>query len=155
MDYSQSYILTSNEHVQNLQRISRNKENIALEKAEKAKNREAGKRKRATEKAAKEKRAKERDMARKEIQFEIEQNRVFRAADVESERRNKEMWTQDLIEEYGENLQRLMQEWDKEVPSYIDCIPWQCKENQKIAKARLEAKKKGGEGDPLCQIFVH
>ena len=127
VDYSQSHILTSHKHVQNLQRINKNKENIAMERAKKAKSREAAKRKRAAdqelEKAAKEKKAKERDMARKEKKFEIEQNRVFRAADVESERRNKEMWTQDVVEEYGKNLQRLMQEWDKEVPSYIDCIP--------------------------------
>ena len=127
-----------------------------MEKAEKAKSREAAKRKRVAEKefekAAKEKRAKERDMARKEKQFEIEQNKDFRTADVESERRNKEMWTQDVIEEYGENLQRLMQEWDKEVPSYIDCIPWQCKENQKIAKARLEAKKKEERGTPCAKF---
>ena len=126
-----------------------------MERADKANSREAIKKKRAAEKelekVAKEKRAKERDMARKK-KFEIEKNRVFRAADVESERRNKEMWTQDVVEEYGENLQRLMQEWDKEVPSYIDCIPWQCKQNQKIAKARLEAKKIGREGDPICQI---
>ena len=159
VDYSQSHILTSDEHVQNLQRISKTKENIALERAKKAKSREAAKRKRVLdkeiEKAAKEKRAKERDMARKEKQFEIDQNRVFRAVDVESERRNKEIWTQDVVEEYGENLQRAMQEWDKEVPSYIDYIPWQCKENQKIAKARLEAKKKKGEGDLLYQVFLH
>ena len=157
VDYSQSHILTSDEHVQNLQRISKTKENIALERAKKAKSREVAKKKRVLdkeiEKAAKEKRAKERDMARKEKQFEIDQNRVFRAADVESERGNKEIWTQDVIEEYGENLQRAMQEWDKEVPSYIDCIPWQCKENQKTAKARLEAKKERRREGPAVPSF--
>ena len=43
-------------------------------------------------------------MARKEFFFEIEQNKVFTTVDVESERRNKEIWTQDVVEEYGENL---------------------------------------------------
>ena len=57
--------------MENLQRISKNKESIAIERVEKAKSREATKKKRAIEKelknTAKEKRAKERDMVRKEI----------------------------------------------------------------------------------------
>ena len=145
VDYSQSHVLTSNKHVETLKRISRNKETIAKEKAEKAKTKEATKRKRAQEKdmkkAAKDKRAKERDMARKEFFFEKEQNKAFRAADAESEKRNKEVWTQEVLEEYGNNLQRLMKEWDKEIPPYIDTTLWQCRRNQRIAKARLEAKK--------------
>ena len=129
VDYSQSHILTSNQHVDNLQRITRNKETIAREKAEKALAKETKQRERAhekeLEKMAKEKRAKERDMARREAIFEKEQNRIFRAVDVESERRNKDIWTNDVVEEYGENLQAFMKQWNQDAPSYIDYIPWQ------------------------------
>ena len=127
VDYSQSHILTSNEHVDNLHRITKNKETITKKKAEKALAKETRKRQRAHEKEleriAKEKRAKERDMARREAMFEKEQNRNFRAADIESEKRNKEIWTHDVVEEYGENLQAFMKQGDKDVPSYIDYIP--------------------------------
>ena len=58
-----------------------------------------------------------------------------------------------MVEEYGENLQRLIQECDKDVPSYIDYIPWQCRQNQKIVKARLEAKKIKRRGKPHVLNF--
>ena len=56
------------------------------------------------EKIAKEKRAKEWDMARRETNSEKKQNKIFRVADVESERKNKDISTHDKVEEYEENL---------------------------------------------------
>ena len=50
VDYSQSHILTSNQHVDNLQRITRNKETIAKKKAEKTLAKGTRKRQRAHEK---------------------------------------------------------------------------------------------------------
>ena len=76
---------------------------------------------------------------------------AFMIVEVESERRNKEIWTQDVVKEYKENLQRLI--WDQDVPSNIDYILWQCKQNQKIAKARLEAKKIKRIGGPPLPSF--
>ena len=109
--------------MENLQRITMNKENIAKERVEKAKTRETTKRKRGQEKemerAIKEKRVQKKDMARNFF-FEKDLNIEFRATDAKSERRNKEIWTQEMVEEYRENLQKLMKNRDKEVLSYID-----------------------------------
>ena len=74
-----------------MQRITRTKEMIVKKKAEKAIAREVAKRKRIeereVEKLAKEKRARERDMIRRKNLFEKEQNKAFRSADAESERK--------------------------------------------------------------------
>ena len=94
--------------MESMKRITRNKEIIARKKAEKLEAREAPKKKRSeekeVEKLAKEKRAKERDMIRREIFFEKEQNKAFRSANAENERRNKDIWTQDVLEECGKKL---------------------------------------------------
>ena len=63
VDYSQSHILTSDQHVQSMQRIRRTKERMAKERAEKTVAREVAMREREedkeVEKLAKEKRARE------------------------------------------------------------------------------------------------
>ena len=66
MDYSQSQILTSDQFVDNMQRITRSKEIIARKKAEKIEARKVAKWKRVEEKEV-EKLAKERDMIKKEF----------------------------------------------------------------------------------------
>ena len=97
-------------------------------------------------------------MARREAIFEKEQNRILRVGDAENERRNKNIWTNDVVE-YGENLQAFMKQWNQDAPSYIDYIPSQCRKNQAIAKTRLEAKRAKRRGGlpvpnfpPLLQL---
>ena len=69
-------------------------------------------------------------------------------------RKNKDIWTQEAIEEYGEILQRVMKEWNKEVPIYIDRTVWQCRQNQRMVKAKLEAKKAREEKAHLFPSFL-
>ena len=49
--------------------------------------------------------------------------------------------------------QAFMKQGDKDVPSYIDYIPWQCRKNQAIAKSRLEAKRARRRGGPPVPNF--
>ena len=108
VDYSQSHILTSNEHVDKLHTILKKKEQIAQEKDRKRVEKEFTKHARVAEKQkqreAKEKRAYEREVRRVENALEII------AAQEEAKRLYKAKWTSSACEEQGQKLHDLIKQ---------------------------------------------
>ena len=126
IDYSQSQILTSADHVEKLEQIAEKKACIEQERAAKLKERELTKARRAEERviaaAAKERRAVEK----------------------EARKISKQNWTTTAVRAAGESIQQLV----KNTSSQEDRRPRLgvearsiAKHNKVIAKARLEAKK--------------
>ena len=86
VDYSQSQILTSSQHVEALKDIATQKEKVQLQREERARIRELTKHKRVEEKL-------------KEAAAKIDS-----AATKEAKRKFKDKWTKDAIEDAGEKL---------------------------------------------------
>ena len=81
--------------------------------------------------AAKDKQAIEEDLARKKKREEKELDKFLLDADKEAEKMCKEIWTKDVIEEHGENLQKLLKEGSSNLnpnPSK-ELQPWQILRN--------------------------
>ena len=101
VDYSQSLILTSFEHVNTFQEVASRKEQIQLKKEEKARMRELTKAERAVEKV--------RNMAAKSA----------RAATKEAKKKLSEKWTKDAIEELGTKLHESIKKEVQFKPSFL------------------------------------
>ena len=137
VDYSQSQILTSSQHVEALKDIATQKEEVQLQREERARIRELTKYKRVEEKL--------KEAAAK----------VDRAANKDAKRKFKEKWTKDAIEDVGEKLHECIRKGGQildQIP-YLGRQPWQCKWNQEVAILKLKAKRKRREnGIPLPEF---
>ena len=129
VDYGQSQILTSSQHVHTLEDIASKKAQIQKDKEERAKNKELTKNVKAQEKIQK--------VAEK----------TARAATKEANKKFKGKWTTTAIEEAGEKLHEAIREGrpiSDHIP-YCGRQPWQCKWNQEIAILKLKAKRRRRE----------
>ena len=113
MDYGQSQILTSSQHVHTLDDIASKKVQIQKDKEERAKNKELTKNVKAQEKIQK--------VAKK----------TTRATTKEANKKFKGKWTTTAIEEAREKLREAIREGrsiSDDIP-YCGRQPWQCKWN--------------------------
>ena len=154
VDYSQSQIITSDEHVDNLYSIQQRKEEIALEKEAKRVERELTKVARAQERQqlreARENRAHERQAKRALNTTE------FVAAQEEAKKLYKSKWIVIACEEAGQKLHDLIKQGGPISNSnlYLGTQPLVCKRNQQVAIARMRAKKKERKKTHLCQPLI-
>ena len=134
VDYSQSQILTSSQHVEAMKDIATQKEEVQLQREERARTRELTKHKRAEEKL-------------KEVAAKVD-----RAATKEAKRKFKDKWTKDAIEDAGEKLHECIRKGGQisdQIP-YLGRQPWQCKWNQEVEILKFKAKRRRREsGIPL------
>ena len=137
VDYTQSQILTSSQHVETLEETTTKKEKVQLEREERARTRELTKQKRAEEKL--------KQVAAKED----------RAASKEAKRKFKDKWTKEAIEDVGEKLHECIRKGGQisdQIP-YLGRQPWQCKWNQEVAILKLKAERRRREsGIPLSEF---
>ena len=70
-------------------------------------------------------------------------NKLLVAADKEAQKRNKDMWTKEAIEEHGENFQRMVKEGTscQRLHSHNQLQPWEVRRNQSMALQKFKAKK--------------
>ena len=92
--------------------------------------------------ASREKAGREKDIERQKKE-EREVDKLLAAADKEVEKRNKDMWTKEAIEEHGENFQRMVKEGTscQRLHSYNQLQPWEVRRNQSMALQKFKANK--------------
>ena len=137
VDYSQSQILTSSQHVEAMKDIATQKEEVQLQREERARIRELTKHKRVEEKL-------------KEVATKVD-----RAATKEAKGKFKDKWTKDAIEDAGEKLHECIRKGGQILDqiAYLGRQPWQCKWNQEVAILKLKAKRRRREsGIPLPEF---
>ena len=145
IDYFQSQILTSQQHIQSMEEIAHKKTIVAHGKEEKEKQSELTKATRATEKASKD--------ATKKI----------KAVEKEKRELTLKKWKE---EDNGGLRKKILQcvsqggPYSKHIPYGGDPILWQNKVHQKIAKAKLIAKRNRRDNGvplpnfpPLLQLY--
>ena len=141
IDYSQSQILTSDGHVDNLHTIQQRKDQLAQEKEVKRIEKELTKSARAKEKqqlkVAREQRAHERQ-AKKTLSTP-----KILATQEEAKKLYKSKWTIAACEEFGQKLHDLIKQGGMASNSslYLGRQPLVCKRNQQIAICELKAKR--------------
>ena len=130
VDYSHSQVLTTYDHIQNMQETSHKKSIAAMEKQERAEKMELTKARRAAEKilkeAAKINKAKDKEKRASTL-------RKWKEEDNGGQRKK----ILDLIQEGNQNSSHISHGMD-------NTLPWQCMINQRIGRAKLIAKKKKG-----------
>ena len=121
MDYSESQILTIDDHVEVLESIVEKKFRIAEEKEEKKRQRELTKKdkeiskerknmEKASARLANDKEAKKKFRKGKKKGDERELDKYLAALDKEAERRCKDLWIKKVLKIHGENFERLVKE---------------------------------------------
>ena len=150
IDYSQSQILTSAQHVDALHNIAAKKEKIAEEREAKKVEREFTKEARAAKKR-KQREAKEHRIHEKQARMTRNTPQIM-AAQEEAKRLFKSKWTTSACEEQGQRLHDLIKKgYASSCQSpYLGRQPLVCKRNQAIAFTKLKAKReKKKHGIPL------
>ena len=131
-------MLTADDHIQNMQEISHKKSIVAMEKQERAKKMELTKARRAAEKILK------------------EAAKINKAQYKEKRASTLRKWKEDDNGGQRKKILNLIQEgsqYSRHISHGMDnTLPWQCKINQRIGKAKLIAKKKR-ECGVLLPIF--
>ena len=153
VDYSQSQILTSNDHVSTLESIAQKKIEVARERERKKIEKEYNKSARELEKQkkieAKEKRAQEREAKR------MGNSVAAILAQEEARKQFKAKWTITACEEAGQKLHDLIKlggDIFNKSP-YLGRQPLVCKRNQQIAMAKVKAKQARKKMGHLCQLL--
>ena len=128
VDYFHSQVLTADDHIQNMQEIAHKKSIVAMEKEERAQKMELTKATRAAEKILK------------------ESAKIKKAQDKEKRASTLRKWKEDDNGGQRKKILDLIQEGNQYSRNIshgmTNTIPWQCKINQRIGKAKLIAKKK-------------
>ena len=132
VDYSRSQILTSDQHIESMEVLAKKKGKVAQERVDKARAGELTKVKKAAEKALK------------------DATRIEKAAQKEKREATLKKWKENDNGGQRTKILQLLVEGDHNCKKIQLSMPWQKKINQRIAKAKLNAKKKRKEsGVPL------
>ena len=138
VDYYLSQVLTFHDHIQNMEEIATKKSIVAKQKEEKARQLELTRAWRAVDKALK------------------ESAKRTRAVDKEKREQTLKKWKQNDNGGQREKILQLVLQngpYDRKNLHISNPIPWQNKVNQRIARAKLIAKKKKKECEVLLPKF--
>ena len=137
VDYSRSQILTSDQHIESMEVLAKKKSKVAQERVAKAREGELTKVMKAAEKALK------------------DATRIQKSAQKEKREATLKKWKENDNGGQRTKILQLLVDGDHNCKKIQLSMPWQKKINQRIAKAKLNAKKKRKEsGVPLPSFLL-